>query len=606
MRHTIVVAALVLLVGLGAAVSSADLLQDLGATFERIAQELRSAFPKVDARVVAVDGDTVRIAGAGVEMLRPGLELVAYRKGALFRHPITNQPLAHAEEEVATLVVTGVTAEEATARVAVTEGGRTPVAGDGARLTAGRIPVAVLPPLGVAVPGETTEQTALLLVSRFSALLEKTGRFLAVDAGRVLETAAPAGAEGPPSPLEVARRLKVPAVLTTRVVQDGATRRVETAWISGRTGSTLLTLQTPVVRAVFPPRFAWEQTPELERRYLVEGPIRGLAIADLDGDGRHEVAIADEGTVRIYRWQGAIAGLVPVGGAEFRPGGLILSLDAADVNRTGRAQLVVVDYRGIAELAHSTVLEMRDGELRTIHRAGRRYLRVIQAGSEPWLVAQAVGDADPFASSIRRLVWQDGRYRDGPTLRTPAGVTVYGLTLMRLTGSAEPEVVALTPEDRLAVWTAQGRRLWTSADPYGGPAISFPFDPVNVPKDPDMGVGRILGRVIPLPGGAEGPELLVFENLLPVGAQFRTLLPRLAPLAFSQGRLHRLRWKDNRFVRVWQSRVTEGYIADFAQGDVDGDGLPEMVVAVVPRGLNLATLNPLARPRAHLVFFELP
>ena len=75
---------------------------------------------------------------------------------------------------MATLVVTAVTGEQAIARVAVTEGGRTPIVGDGARITAGRIGVAVLPPLGVNSPFETADQTALLLVARFSALFRSS------------------------------------------------------------------------------------------------------------------------------------------------------------------------------------------------------------------------------------------------------------------------------------------------------------------------------------------------------------------------------------------------------------------------------------------------
>src|SRR5262249_55671349 len=135
--------------------AAAEILQDLGATFEQVAQELSTAFPRVEARIVAVDGPTVRLEGSGVSALRPGLELVAYRKGEPFRHPITNQVLGHAEEEVATLVVTEVAGDGAIARIAATEGGRTPATGDGARITAGRMPVAVLPTLGVQVPGET-------------------------------------------------------------------------------------------------------------------------------------------------------------------------------------------------------------------------------------------------------------------------------------------------------------------------------------------------------------------------------------------------------------------------------------------------------------------
>jgi hypothetical protein len=70
--------------------------------------------------------------------------------------------------------------------------------------------------------------------------------------------------------------------------------------------------------------------------------------------------------------------------------------------------------------------------------------------------------------------------------------------------------------------------------------------------------------------------------------------------------MHRLRWQDGGFITLWRSSITEGYIADFAMGPVDSDGVPKVVVGVIPRGFNLNTLNPLGRPRAQLIVYELP
>jgi hypothetical protein len=599
-RRLLPIALLLLALTLPAA-SRAEVLQDLGATFEQVAQELSGAFPKVESRVVAVEGQDVRLEGPAVAALRPGLELTAYRKGAPFRHPITDQPLGHAEDEVAVLTVTAVSGTQATAHVATTEGGRRPEVGDGARITAGRIPVAVLPPLGVSVPGETAEETALLLVSRFSALLEKTGRFLAVEPRRVLEAANPPGGAARPSALEVAQRLRAPAVLVTRLVQEGRDRFLEVSWLSGRTGATLLASRTPLLRASFPPRFAWETTPELSRHYAIDGQIRGVAVADLDGDGRPELLLADDRAVRVYRLQDG--SVTPAAVAEFRPGGGILSIDAADVNGVGRSQVVVVDHRGIGEVVGGTVLELRGEQFQTLYQVGRRFLRVVPVGGQPWLLEQDTGEDEPFGSTVRRLVWRDGRYRDGPGLAVPRGVTLYGLALVRLTGSADPDVVALTADDHLGVWTSSGRRLWTSAEPYGGAPVSFPFE-ASRGRNSEPKVGRVSGRLVVLPDSPEGPELLVFQNILPGVDPVRRFLPGLAPLAFNRGRIYRLRWRDGGFVRVWESQTTEGYVADFGYGDVDADGVPEVVVGVVPRGINLAA--PFERGRSDLVLFDLP
>jgi hypothetical protein len=588
----------------------ADVLQDLGATYQTAAEQLAAAFPKVEVQIVAVTGDSVRVEGVGVASLRPGLELTLFRRGEVFRHPTTHQVLGHTEQALGTLVVTAVEPDGATGRLVPVAGrpGPAPAPGDGARITAGRLPVAVLPTSGVQAAFDSTDQTQLLLVARFSAILDKTGRFLSVDPQRVLDLVGPTQTSNL-SALEVARRFGGAAVVSSRIVREGKTRVLETMWVSGQTGETLVALRSPVTPASFPPRFAWEETPELERQYPLDGPVRALALGDLDGDGRAELVVADEQSLTAYR---TVEGgnPTPVDGSAFRVGGLVLSVDIAPLTGTNRAQLVVVDQRTDAGRGgvRARVLEWSASTgFRVLHETAGHYLRVARVGSEDWLLEQDAGDDEPFDTGIRRLRWDGDRFRDASSLRVPRGVSIYGLALMRLTGSAEPEVVAFTDDFKLNVWTARGQRLWTSADPLGGSAVTFEYLPSGAAGKKaggDTFVGRIAGRVVPLPGSI--PEILVYENLLPALQQGRGIIPRLAATLFNRGRMHRLRWKEGAFVRVWQSTTTDGYVADFAYGDLDGDGLPEVVVAVVPRGFDLDTLNPLGRPKGRLLVYELP
>jgi len=275
----------------------------------------------------------------------------------------------------------------------------------------------------------------------------------------------------------------------------------------------------------------------------------------------------------------------------------------------GRAQLVVVDQEAQGRFGiRSRVLEWGPGGFRVLHHTVGRYLRVVRVGTEDWLLEQEAGENGPFEREIRRLVWDGERFQGGVHLRLPRGVNVYGLALVRLSGSADPDIVALTDESRLSVWTARGQRLWTSSDSLGGSAVTFEYSPTGAARrqaaETDL-VVRIAGRVIPLPG-TSAPEILVYENLLPGFQQGRGLLPRLAATLFDRGRVHRFRWRDGAFVRIWQSGITQGYIADFGYGDLDGDGVAEVVVGVVPRGFDVDTLSPFGRPRGRILVYELP
>ncbi len=601
--------AAILLVALLAPLGSvrADVLQDLGTTYQKVADELAAAFPKVEAQIASVGPEGVRIEGPGVDRLRPGLELSVFRRGEVFRHPVTNQPLGHTELVLGTVVVTAVEPTGASGRLVPLAERPAPIPGDGVRITAGRLPVAVLPTLGVQAPFDSADQTQLLLVARFSALLEKTGRFLAVEPQRVLEVVGRERGSGP-SPLEVTRRLGGVAVLTSRLTREGTTRVLETAWISGTTGDQLVTTRTPLITAAYPPRFVWEQTPELERRYPLDGVVRALALGDVDGDGRGELIVGDEQTLTAYR-TGEGGAPVPVEGLSYRVGGLVLSVDAAPVATPGRTQLVVVDQRGEGRLGvHARVLEWGSDGFRVLHETSGRYLRVIRVGTEDWLLEQDAGETEPFEPDVRRLQWDGEQFQEGARLRVPRGVSIYGLALVRLSGGQDPDIVAFTDDYRLSAWTARGQRLWTSSDPLGGSAVTFEFNPAGGARRQGGGdslVARVAGRVVPVPG-TTAPEVLVYENLLPVLQQARGILPRLAATLFDRGRVHRLRWRDGAFVRVWQSGTTEGYIADFGYGDLDGDGIPEVVVGVVPRGLDLDTLSPLGRPRGRILAYELP
>ena len=353
----------------------------------------------------------------------------------MFRHPVTGQPLGHTEQVLGTLVVTAVEPGAATGRLvpAVGRAAPAPVPGDGARITAGRLPVAVLPTSGVQAAFDSADQTQLLLVARFSALLEKTGRFLAVDPQRVLDLVEPdarierltprGGAparRGGRAQLPAGPRGDDPRPRDRRGSPDRPARRSRPP-------------ASPLVPTSFPPRFAWEETPELERRYPLDGPVRALALGDLDGDGRAELVVADEQNLTAYR---TVEGGSPVAveGQTFRAGGpdpvgRRRPADGSGPDPAGRRRPARRGSHGGARAGAGVERVRRiPGALRD----GRPLPAGRPRGDRE--LAPRAGRRARTSPSSRRSAASSGTASASGTasrLRVPRGVSVYGLALIR-------------------------------------------------------------------------------------------------------------------------------------------------------------------------------
>jgi hypothetical protein len=138
---------------------------------DRLARQTAEAFPKVETTVTAVDGGIVTIGAGRDRGLRPGWVMNVYRAGREFTHPLTQVVLGRQEQTLGRIEISEVREDTAMGRPIrpVTSEMR---AGDGARITAGRVPVAV-------IPGR--RDTNSLLFHKFTALLSQTGRFRLVE-----------------------------------------------------------------------------------------------------------------------------------------------------------------------------------------------------------------------------------------------------------------------------------------------------------------------------------------------------------------------------------------------------------------------------------------
>ncbi|MFQ5830254.1 MAG: hypothetical protein ACE5JD_14020 [Candidatus Methylomirabilia bacterium] len=240
----------------------AGLADQVGATFALMVGEFVEAFPAVDGMVVAVEGDRLYMDLSEEDGVREGQEFTVFRRGEVFRHPITGKPLGRYEEHLGYAKVRQVFRQYSEALYIPVDGAPRPRAEDGVRITRARIRVAVTPLLDLTRSGEDHRRVPYLI----AVGLERTKRFQVVDPQRVADLLAD-------QELRVEELLTAPARVASLkpdfevgcwivpvLLERGGITYLDVTWISAVTGAALFAKRqelTPPAPAQ-EQRFPWE------------------------------------------------------------------------------------------------------------------------------------------------------------------------------------------------------------------------------------------------------------------------------------------------------------------------------------------------------------
>jgi len=261
------VAALVVLATLaGAGSASAGLADRVGATFGLMAEDFIKASQPVEGTIVSVDGNRMFVDLGEATGAQPGQELTIYRKGEVFHHPLTGRPLGRYEEHLGHAQVRRVFPQFSESTFVALPDRPAPDAGDGARVSRGRIKVAVTPLLDLSQSGADVRRVPYLIASA----LERSKRFVVVDplavtdmfAGgtlRVEEVLA-----RPERAMRVARNLELTGWIVPVLIERQGILYLDVTWISAITGGALMSRRDAVLPSstAEEQRFPWEPRAE--------------------------------------------------------------------------------------------------------------------------------------------------------------------------------------------------------------------------------------------------------------------------------------------------------------------------------------------------------
>jgi TolB-like protein len=317
--------------------------------------------------------------------------------------------------------------------------------------------------------------------------------------------------------------------------------------------------------------------------------FKGMAIGDVNNDGLNEVVVIDSHNVYIYqKTANELKLLEKIAGKSYDN---YIAVDVADINKNGVKEIIVTSLNDTT--LDSFVLEFKDGKYVKIASDLRWFLRVIDTPSGPLLLGQEYGFNKPLDTQIYEIVWRDGKYVPDQKMKIPFGLSIYGLTIDNVGSGGGEKIIALDELDYLCIFEKTNKNLsriftfgfsndeliWRSDGEYGGSNNYFEnidkTHPENNTNETDKSAFANL-RILTFDTNKDGKkQIIIAKNLSSVGRVFKHLK------LFTSSEIYNLEWDGMGMAENWRTKKINGYIADYCIKDIDNDGKPKLVLALV-------------------------
>jgi len=311
------------------------------------------------------------------------------------------------------------------------------------------------------------------------------------------------------------------------------------------------------------------------RRYKTH--LNGVAIGDVDGDGKKETVFISHDHVYIHRYvDGQFVKIKEIAGSATDN---YISLDVADINQNGWAEIFVTNHLNADRILSSFVLEWDGKAFKRITSGDRWYYRVLrEEGKEPVLVGQKRGIDYAFSSSVHKMKWQGGAYVPMDRIKLPKNTTVYGFTFGDAMNNGKDHLLAFAADSKLRLLDTEGREIWKSKDRYGGSDIyvEYPMDvSASIGDQKEMDRYYLPQRIFVADVDQDGKkEVVTIKNQDVAGRLIRRFR------FFESGLIEGLIWDQIGLMQIWTTREFSGPVMDFDIADMDNDGQAELVLAV--------------------------
>jgi len=316
-------------------------------------------------------------------------------------------------------------------------------------------------------------------------------------------------------------------------------------------------------------------TPGSWRSQSLPYAANGIAIGDLDGDGKNEVVVFSDSEVHVYRWQDRqLAEIAKVEGSA-----RVKNIRASIVKIGGDKSARLVMSAFFDKLPVSTIYRLEGNKL--VAEAERQpwYLSTVKLPPrfQPQLVGSKGDRKDIFTGGVYEMSYSGGKLTPGSRLSLPTKCNPFNFAY--LPEEAGYKLVYTDDNDHLNVVSGKNDVIAKSEEQYAGSSMGIEHDSLMPPTaQPNMNDYLWSYYYIPLPLVpvilGKTPELLVSKNISIASQFFENYR------FFSQGEIHSMVWDGVGLNLKWKTRRIKGTIVGYDVADLESQGSQSLVVCI--------------------------
>jgi len=326
----------------------------------------------------------------------------------------------------------------------------------------------------------------------------------------------------------------------------------------------------------------------------------GMDVGDIFGDSSREIVAMSRDKIFVYRYktEGLERLTVYRGSKDDR----FLWVSVADLNQNGRDEIFVTSQKKGKEFQtkiSSSILEWDGEKFSLLATQLDYYLRVVRVpGEPPRLLGQKAASDGSFLPEIHNLVWKNNVLTLGGVIKFPESADIYNSRMGDITGLGKSETILIDPKRYLVLTDSLGRPLWRSTESYGA---TENYIEVDIPaKDIPQPIDDLKGdsyRFAPIRDKKEGvnylylPSPLLLTDLnrdnrleVIVSHNLSGLGQLTGSREYSKGEIISLTWGGSGMLENWKTGRIESNISSLQVGDLNGDGIEELIVGTTESG----------------------